>query len=52
MQRPAFEKAMALLYTNYETREPTELYKKYVEAKAALVEKKVEFIRECQQKYV
>ena len=52
MQRPAFEKAMALFYTNYETREPTELYKKYLEAKAALAEKKIEFIRECQQKYI
>ena len=50
-QRPAFEKARDLLYTNYKTREPTELYKKYLKATAALAEKKVELMRECQQKY-
>ena len=50
-QRPAFEKARDLLYTNYETREPTKLYKKYLKATAALAEKKVELMIECQQEY-
>ena len=49
--KPAFEKAMVSLYTNYETRKPPELYKKYLEAKVALAEKKVELMRECQQKF-
>ena len=50
-QRPAFEKAKALLYENYETRKPTELYEKYLEAKSAFERKKVQLMRECRQKY-
>ena len=50
-QRPAFENARDLLYTNYKTRERTELYKKYLKAKAALAKKKVAMMIEYQQKY-
>ena len=50
-EKPVFERAKALLYTNYETREPTELYKRYYEAKAAFVEKRFAIKRECELKY-
>ena len=50
-QKPAFEKAKALLYKNYEAREYSELYKRYIDAKSALATKKVELEMECHQKY-
>ena len=50
-QKPAFEKAKALLYTNYETRERTELYKEYCRAKANFIEKKFMIKRECEVAY-
>ena len=50
-QRPAFEKAKALLYKSYETREPSELYKKYIEAKFNLAKKKGKLMIECRQDY-
>ena len=50
-QKPAFEKAKALLYKNYEAREYSELYKRYIDAKAALAKKEVELQMECYQKY-
>ena len=50
-QRPAFERAKALLYTDYETRERTELYKQYSEAKVAFIEKRFAIKRECELKY-
>ncbi len=50
-QKPAFDKARALLYKNYEIREYTELYKKYLEVKSAVARKKVDLEIECRQKY-
>ncbi len=50
-QKPAFEHAKALLYINYETKERTELYKKYIKAKADFGEKEVSLKIECQRKY-
>ncbi len=50
-QKPAFEKARDLLYVNYETRKPTELYEKYLKAKSAFEIKKVKLMGECRDKY-
>ena len=50
-QKPAFERAKALLYTDYEAREQTELYKQYCAAKAAFVEKRFAIKMECEQRY-
>ena len=50
-QKPAFERVKALLYTDYESREPTELYKNYYEAKVAFIEKRFVIKRECELKY-
>ena len=50
-QKPAFEKAKALLYTDYEARERTELYKQYCEANVAFVEKRFALKRECELKF-
>ena len=49
--RPAFEKAKALLYKSYETREPSPLYKKYLETKFNLAKKKGELMIKCRQDY-
>ena len=50
-QKPAFENAKALLYTNYDTRERSDLYNNYIKASADFEAKKVSLTIECQQKY-
>ena len=50
-QKPAFEYAKALLYINYETKERSELYKKYIKAKADFARKKVLLKMECKDSY-
>ena len=50
-QESAFERAKVLLYTNYETRQRTQLYKKYCEAKEAFMEKKSAMMMEFQLKH-
>ena len=50
-QKPAFEDAKALLYTNYDTRERSELFKNYIKASAEFAAKRVALKRECHQEH-